>query len=53
MQCKPNHVENHFRTMKKEQGTITKLKNKSGFGWDDCLKMITILKDVYNEKVNV
>ena len=47
------HVENHLKTMKKEQGIITQLKNKSGFSWDDCLKMITVSKDVYDEEVNV
>jgi hypothetical protein len=31
----------------------TNLKNESGFGWDDCLKMITVSKDVYDEKVKV
>jgi hypothetical protein len=53
MQCDPKHVDNHLKTMKKEWGIITKLKNKSGFGWDDCLKMITVSKDVYNEEVKV
>jgi len=24
-----------------------------GFGWDDCLKMITVSKDVYDEEVKV
>ncbi|KAL9399220.1 hypothetical protein Peur_008181 [Populus x canadensis] len=33
-------------------GIITKLKNKRGFGWDDCLKMITVLKDVYDEEAH-
>jgi hypothetical protein len=46
-------VDNHIKTVKKEWGIITKLKNKSGFGWDDCLKMITVSKDVYDEEVNV
>jgi hypothetical protein len=53
VQCEPKHVENHLKTVKKEWGIITKLKNKSGFGWDDCLKMITVSKDVYDEEVNV
>jgi len=53
VQCEPKHVDNHLKTVKKEWGIITKLKNKSGFGWDDCLKMITVSKDVYNEEVNV
>jgi len=39
--------------MKKEWGIITKLKNKSGFGKNDCLKMITVSKDVYNEELKV
>ncbi|KAL9354473.1 hypothetical protein Peur_052443 [Populus x canadensis] len=47
----PKHVDNHLKTVKKEWGIITKLKNKSGSGWDDCLKMITVSKDVYNEEV--
>ncbi|XP_073264123.1 uncharacterized protein [Populus alba] len=51
VQCEPKHVENHLKTVKKEWGIITKLKNKSGFGWDDCLKMITVSKDVYDEEV--
>ncbi|KAI5556705.1 hypothetical protein BDE02_18G053700 [Populus trichocarpa] len=51
VQCEPKHVDNHLKTVKKEWGIITKLKNKSGFGWDDCLKMITVSKDVYDEEV--
>jgi hypothetical protein len=39
--------------VKKEWEIITKLKNKSDFGWDDCLKMITVSKDVYDEEVKV
>ena len=53
LQCEPKHVDNHFKTVKKEWGIITKLENKSDFGWDDCLKMITISKDVYDEEVKV
>ncbi|XP_061953625.1 uncharacterized protein At2g29880-like [Populus nigra] len=51
VQCEPKHVDNHLKTVKKEWGIITKLKNKSGFGWDDYLKMITVSKDVYDEEV--
>ncbi|KAI5554470.1 hypothetical protein BDE02_19G015500 [Populus trichocarpa] len=47
VQYEPKHVDNHLKTVKKEWGIITKLKNKSGFGWDDCLKMITVSKDAY------
>ncbi|KAL9390061.1 hypothetical protein Peur_018666 [Populus x canadensis] len=50
VQCEPKHVDNNLKTVKKEWGIITKLKNKSGFGWDDCLKMITVSKDVYDEE---
>ena len=53
VQCEPKHVDNHLKTVKKEWGIITKLKNKSGFGWDDCLKMITVSKNVYDEEVKV
>jgi len=52
VQCESKHVDNHLKTVKKRE-IITKLKNKSGFGWDDCLKMIMISKDLYNEEVNV
>jgi len=53
VQCEPKHVENHLKTVKKEWGIITTLRGKSGFGWDDCLKMITVSKDVYAEEVKV
>jgi phosphopantetheine adenylyltransferase len=53
LQCDLKHVDNHLKTMKKEWGIITKLKNKNGFGWDDCLKMITVSKDAYDEEVKV
>jgi len=49
VQCEPKHVDNHLKTVKKEWGIITKLKNKSGFSWNDCLKMITVLKNIYDE----
>jgi len=53
VQYESKHVDNHLKTMKKEWRIITKLKNKSGFGWDDCLKMITVSKYVYDEEVKV
>ena len=53
VQCESKHVNNHLKTEKKEWRIITQLKNKSGFSWDDCLKMITVSKDVYDEEVNV
>ncbi|KAI5585754.1 hypothetical protein BDE02_06G166200 [Populus trichocarpa] len=33
VQCEPKHVDNHLKTVKKEWRIITKLINKSGFGW--------------------
>jgi len=53
MQCKSKHVDNHLKTIYKKWGIITKLKNKSGFDSDECSKMITVLKDVYDKEVNV
>jgi len=44
VQCKPKHVDNHLKTVEKKMGIITKLKNKSVFGWDDCLKMIAVFE---------
>jgi hypothetical protein len=34
-------------------GNNNQTKNKSGFDCDDCLKMITVLKDIYDEEVKV
>jgi phosphopantetheine adenylyltransferase len=53
MQCEPKHVDNHLKTVKKKLEIITKLKNKNGFSWDDCLKMITVSKDVYDKEIKV
>jgi hypothetical protein len=53
MQCKSKHVDNHLKTIYKKWGIITKLKNKSGFDSDECLKMIMVLKDVYDKEVKV
>ena len=52
-QCEPKHVDNHLRTIKGIWKTITKLRNKSGFGWDDNLKMITCSKENFNEEISV
>lgn len=53
VECKTNHVENRLKTIKTMWTTISKLKNKSGFGWDDEEKMITCPQNVYNEEVGV
>uniref|UniRef100_A0A2N9H6W8 Uncharacterized protein n=2 Tax=Fagus sylvatica TaxID=28930 RepID=A0A2N9H6W8_FAGSY len=49
--CSQKHVENRFRTLKGNWNTITELRQKSGFGWDDDLKMITCDRNVYDEAV--
>ncbi|GMY32799.1 hypothetical protein FCV25MIE_28041 [Fagus crenata] len=49
--CSQKHVENRFRTLKGNWNTITELCQKSGFGWDDDLKMITCDRNVYDEAV--
>jgi len=53
VQCEPKHVHNHLKIVEKEWRIITKIKNKSRFGSDDCLKMIRVSKDVYDEEVKV
>ncbi|XVE71178.1 hypothetical protein DITRI_Ditri10aG0130000 [Diplodiscus trichospermus] len=51
VECLPDHAENHLKTVKKKWTTITTIRQKSGFGWDDNLKMITAEKNVYDEEV--
>ncbi|KAF3626009.1 hypothetical protein FXO38_29492 [Capsicum annuum] len=41
------HVENHLKTIRNTWSTIQTLLNKSDFGWDDNLKMITASPEVY------
>lgn len=45
--CLAEHVENHLRTMRASCSTIVKIREKSGFSWDDTLKMITASPSVY------
>ncbi|KAK1311894.1 hypothetical protein QJS10_CPA07g00451 [Acorus calamus] len=49
--CTDSNVENHLRTLKTKYSQIKRLKNMSGVGWDDTLKMITMDNDAYNEYV--
>ncbi|KAM3289740.1 hypothetical protein P3S67_018029 [Capsicum chacoense] len=42
MDCSSEHVENHLKTIRNTWITIQTLLNKSGLGWDDNLKMITV-----------
>uniref|UniRef100_A0A2N9HM00 DDE Tnp4 domain-containing protein n=1 Tax=Fagus sylvatica TaxID=28930 RepID=A0A2N9HM00_FAGSY len=39
--CIPDHVSNRLRTIRTTWKTIQTVRNNSGFGWDDNLKMIT------------
>ncbi|KAK9036079.1 hypothetical protein V6N11_078098 [Hibiscus sabdariffa] len=41
VQCDTKHVENHLRTVKNAWKIICKIREESGFGWDDNMKMIT------------
>ena len=51
--CSQKNVENHFRTLKGNWNTIIELRQKSGFEWNDDLKMITCDRNVYEEAVTV
>jgi hypothetical protein len=47
-------VDNRLRTITKNMwNIISTLCKKSGFGWDENLKMITCERNVYDEKVMV
>ncbi|XP_075669644.1 uncharacterized protein LOC142639331 [Castanea sativa] len=44
-ECTPKRVEHHFKTLKTNWNTIALLRNKkSGFRWNDDLKMITCVE---------
>ena len=53
VKCLPDHVDNHLRTVKIAWGIIAKLRNQSGCGWDENLRMICMSPDVYNTFVEV
>ena len=53
IKCLPDHVENHLRTVKNAWGIIAKLRNQSGCGWDENMKMIRMSPDVYSTYVEV
>ena len=43
-ECTPKHVEHRFKILKTNWNTIALLRNKkSSFGWNDDLKMITVI----------
>nr|POE74897.1 hypothetical protein CFP56_22095 [Quercus suber] len=41
VECHPSYVENRMWTLRIMWSTIEKLRKRSGFNWDDNLKMIT------------
>ncbi|PHT53331.1 hypothetical protein CQW23_07793 [Capsicum baccatum] len=47
MDCSSKLVENHLKTIRNTCSTIQTLLNKSGLGWVDNLKMITVSPKVY------
>ena len=53
VECHPSCVENRLCTLQTMWSTIQTLRKKSGFGWDDNLKMITCDVKTYQEEVMV
>jgi hypothetical protein len=53
VECVPDHVESHLRTIMSMWNIIGTLREKSGFGWDENLRMITCDKKVYDKEVKV
>ena len=53
VECHPSYVDNRMRTLRTIWSTIQTLRKKSGFGWDDNLKMITCDAKTYQEEVMV
>ncbi|XP_075640463.1 uncharacterized protein LOC142612230 [Castanea sativa] len=51
VKCHAGYVENRMRTLRTMWTTIQTLQKKSGFGWDDSLKMITCNAKTYQEEV--
>ncbi|XP_050242341.1 uncharacterized protein LOC126691332 [Quercus robur] len=51
VECHPVFVENRMRTLRSMWATIQELRKKSGFGWDENLKMITCDAKTYQEEV--
>ena len=53
VECHPSYVENRMRALRIMWSTIQTIRKKSGFGWDDNLKMITCDIKTYQEEVIV
>ncbi|KAH7672521.1 Myb/SANT-like domain-containing protein [Dioscorea alata] len=48
-----SNVSNHLRTIKKRWARIKKLKELSGMGWDDGLKMIIMGETEYKDYIKI
>ncbi|KAL2904160.1 L10-interacting MYB domain-containing protein [Bienertia sinuspersici] len=46
--CTPEHVENHMKTVRNTWATISIVRNNSGFGWSNNLMMITTSPTAYD-----
>ena len=53
VECHPSYVENRLWTLRTMWKEIQTLRKKSGFSWDDNLKMITCNAKTYQEEVMV
>ena len=53
VECHLSYVENWLWTLMTMWKEIQELRKKSGFGWDDNLKMITYDAKTYQEEVMV
>nr|POE60116.1 hypothetical protein CFP56_33277 [Quercus suber] len=51
VKCHASYVENRMRTLRTMWSTIHTIRKKSGFGWDDNLKMVTCNAKTYQEEV--
>ena len=53
VECHPSYVKNRLRTLRTMWTTIQTIRKKSGFGWDDNLKIITCDVKTYQEEVMI
>ena len=53
VECHSSYVDNRMQTLSTMWSTIQTFRKKSGFGWDDNLKMITCDAKTYQEEVMV
>ncbi|XP_075650260.1 uncharacterized protein LOC142620845 [Castanea sativa] len=51
VECQPSYVENRLQTLRTMWTTIQTIRKKSGFGWNDNIKMITCDVKTYQEEV--